>query len=215
LVAALGTVFAFAQADTPDAAWELTSCPDGAVTSADLGEEDSVTLIAQCTGAAPETSGDVSALSAESPQLLSAANWYLRFRLRRADPRGELRVGLVDTSGEAKYSVALDPGACRLLSAPARSGTKWSEVGGREWMDTTWWLDEEHIFELRYHASPQSVSVRFDWNYMAFVFVPVEIETETFSFRIHVADSADADSSVASFELWEFALEQHAVLNRW
>ena len=81
-------------------------------------------------------------------------------------------------------------------------------------MDTSWWLDEEHVFEVRYRASPQSVSVRFDWNYCAFVYAPVEIETETFAFLIHVVSDA-TPASGAAFELRELALEERDDLKRW
>jgi len=208
-------VSAFAAANAAETAWRLTACPDGTVGTVELGEEAGIALVAQCDANAQEPDGGSPVLCAESPQIRSTANWYLRFRLHRGDPAAELRVDLVDASADAGYSVVLDPGSCRLLHARSGFGPRWTEVDGREWMNTSWWLDEEHGLELRYHASPQTVSVRFDWNYCAFVYdAPVAIETETFAYLIHVASAATPASGTA-FEPWEFALEERPALDLW
>jgi hypothetical protein len=196
----------------PDGAWTLSLCPDGETRSLNPGDEGVWTLVARCADSGPPPLEAAPLVEIESPPLDAHANWYLRFKLQRFDPEHVLRVSLVDAADAAIHSVLLDPGACRWLDAPARSGGSWTETRAREWMDASWWLDEEHLFELRYHASPQSVSVRFDWNYMAFVYAPAAIAADTFTFRISVDTPDEPDGG---FELWEFTLEEREDLPRW
>jgi len=213
----LGALPALGQTDPPlsCAPWTLYTCPGGEVRDSSPGEEDVWMLVARCSGSETPDDGAAPCVRIDSPRLDAHANWHLQLNLRRIDPLGVLRVDLVDADGIAKHSVLLDPGACRWLDAPTGSRGEWTEARGREWMDTSWWLEEEHLFELRYHASPRSVSVRFDWNYMAFVYASSTIDADSFTFRLHAEDATPNEAPSPAFALWEVVLEERESLPRW
>ena len=211
LLAALLMVSLLATAE--ESSWSVENCNGDGLVLETIELADPIVLMSDCAFGTRQAE-DRGVLEIQSVPLDASLGWYISFLFDGEDLDGAFHVDLLDSSDAVIGTMIIDSTGCRFLPVDQEPPTP-SQRYSREWVNQSWWLGTEHRFELRYHV-PGEISVRFDWNYLAFSFVGIPLKGDAFSCRIRAqSNDSGVDRAVVSLELNELVIREADARGAW
>ena len=191
--------------------WGLELCDGVEGTLDEPGVAGSVTILGHCPAVVGELEEE-EAIALRSPLLSSSLGWRVSFVFDWNGSVGVMLIELRDPLDALLGTVVVDAIGCGFVPG-GQVLPKSFDAHTRVWQDKVWWLEGEHRIELRYHV-PGELSVRFDWNYVAFSFEDLPLEHEAFLSRIRIASDEFPQGEIA-LEVREFEILGVSLRGRW
>ena len=191
--------------------WGLELCDGVEVVLDESGIAASGTILGHCTAVVGELE-ERAAIALRSPSLSASVGWRVSFLFDWNGPVGVMLIELSDSLDALLGTVIVDDIGCGFVPG-GQVLPKSFDAHTRVWQDKVWWLESEHRIELRYHV-PGELSVRFDWNYVAFSFVDFPIQREAFACRIRIGSDKSLQGETV-LEVREFEILELASRGRW